>query len=110
MRSTTGRMTRSRIVTLSGWIFIFGTLPVRLAAQMPGPVGAYGLNQGAGTLIADQSGNGITGTAQNTSWTSAGKYGGALSFNGSSSYVDLGNPPALQITGSMTWSAWVQAK
>ena len=36
-------------------------------------------------------------------------YGGALSFNGSSSYVDLGNPALLQITGSMTWSAWVKA-
>ena len=33
----------------------------------------------------------------------------ALSFNGSSSYVDLGNPALLQITGSMTWSAWVEA-
>src|SRR4029077_13429314 len=32
-----------------------------------------------------------------------------LSFNGSSSYVDLGNPALLQITGSMTWSAWVKA-
>ena len=32
-----------------------------------------------------------------------------MSFNGSSSYVDLGNPALLQITGSMTWSAWVKA-
>jgi hypothetical protein len=32
-----------------------------------------------------------------------------LSFNGSSSYVDLGNPALLQIIGSMTWSAWVNA-
>src|SRR6185436_12690110 len=41
-------------------------------------------------------------------WTT-GKYGRALSFNGSTSYVDLGNPTSLQITGSMTWSAWVNA-
>jgi hypothetical protein len=32
-----------------------------------------------------------------------------LSFNGSSSYVDLGNPTLLQIAGGMTWSAWVEA-
>src|SRR5206468_3119683 len=38
-----------------------------------------------------------------------GKNGNALSFNGSTSYVDLGNPAPLQITGSMTWSAWVKA-
>ncbi len=43
------------------------------------------------------------------SWTTAGRYGSALSFNGSSSYVDLGNPTLLQITGSMTWSAWIKA-
>jgi len=36
-------------------------------------------------------------------------YGGALSFNGSTSYVELGNPAALQLTGSMTVEAWVKA-
>ena len=44
-----------------------------------------------------------------TTWTTGGKYGGALRFNGSTSYVDLGNSAALQLTGSMTWSAWVNA-
>ena len=42
-------------------------------------------------------------------WTTGGKYGNALSFNGTSSYVDLGNPAALQLTGSMTVEAWVKA-
>jgi hypothetical protein len=32
-----------------------------------------------------------------------------LSFNGTSSYVNLNNPAKLQITGSMTLSAWVYA-
>ena len=59
--------------------------------------------------MTDVSGNGITGTINGATWTTGGKYGNALSFNGSSSYVDLGNPTLLQITGSMTWSAWVKA-
>ena len=42
-------------------------------------------------------------------WTAQGKYGSALSFNGSASYVDLGNPATLQLTGSMTVEAWVNA-
>ncbi|MEP6539622.1 MAG: DUF2012 domain-containing protein [Bryobacteraceae bacterium] len=42
-------------------------------------------------------------------WTSGGKYGYGLSFNGSSSYVELGNPVLFQQTGSMTWSAWIKA-
>jgi hypothetical protein len=59
--------------------------------------------------VSDASGHGITGTLQGATWTTAGRYGNALNFNGSSGYVDLGNPALLQITGSMTWSAWVKA-
>jgi chitodextrinase len=74
-----------------------------------GLVAAYGFNEGTGTTTADASGNGHTGTLQGATWTTAGKYGGALSFDGSTSYVDLGNAADLQLTGSMTWSAWIFA-
>lgn len=59
--------------------------------------------------MTDASGHGITGTVQGATWTTGGRYGSALNFNGSSGYVDLGNPALLQSTGSMTWSAWVKA-
>src|SRR5262249_33813075 len=74
-----------------------------------GLIAAYNFNEGSGTTVNDASGHGITGTVHGTTWTTGGRYGNALSFNGSSSYVDLGNPALLQITGSMTWSAWVKA-
>src|SRR5262249_51766224 len=32
---------------------------------------------------------------------------GGLLLNGQAGHVDLGNPPALQMTGSMTISAWI---
>ena len=70
---------------------------------------AYGFDEGSGTVVTDASGNGITGNIIGATWTTEGRNGNALSFNGSSSYVDLGNPALLQITGSMTWSAWVKA-
>jgi hypothetical protein len=70
---------------------------------------AYNFNEGSGTTVNDASGHGITGNINGATWTTGGRYGNALSFNGSSSYVDLGNPTLLQITGSMTWSAWVKA-
>lgn len=80
------------------------------AATVASTVGAaYGFNQGSGSTATDSSGNGISGTVQGTTWTPSGKYGKALSFNGNSSYVNLGNPSLLQSTGSMTWSAWVFA-
>src|SRR5262249_16264904 len=74
-----------------------------------GLVAAYNFNEGSGTTVNDASGNGITGSILGATWTTGGKNGNALSFNGSTSYVDLGNPALLQITGSMTWSAWVKA-
>jgi hypothetical protein len=74
-----------------------------------GLVAAYSFNAGSGTTAADSSGSGIPGTLSGAAWTTAGKYGNALSFNGTSSYVNLGNPAALSGTGSMTWAAWVKA-
>src|SRR5436190_8817507 len=85
--------------------------PTPIPSPTP-PVGllaAYNFNEGSGTIVTDASGHGITGTVHRTAWTAGGRYGNALSFNGSSSYVDLGNPALLQITGSMTWSAWAKA-
>src|SRR5207253_1061277 len=70
---------------------------------------AYAFSEGSGTTTADASGKGHTGTLSGATWTNAGKYGQALSFNGSTSYVDLGNAADLQLTGSMTVSAWIFA-
>jgi hypothetical protein len=73
-----------------------------------GLVAAYAMNEGTGTTVKDVSGNGNNGTIYGATWTTNGRFGSALSFNGSSSYVSLGNPAALQLTGSMTLSAWVR--
>ena len=74
-----------------------------------GLIAAYAFNEGTGTTVTDASGHGLTGTISGATWTTGGKYGNALSFNGTSSYVDLGNPALLQIAGSTTVSAWVKA-
>ena len=44
---------------------------------------------------------------QNTSWTTAGKYGHALSFNGSSARVQVPDAASLDLTSGMTMEAWV---
>jgi fibronectin type 3 domain-containing protein len=80
-----------------------------VGGALPGVVAAFGFGEGTGTTVADASGNGITGTLQGATWTAAGKYGSALSFNGTSSYVDLGSPAGLSGTGSMTLESWVFA-
>ena len=81
-----------------------------LTAALPGslvPVAAYAFNEGTGATTADRSGNALTGVLSNTTWTTAGKYNGALSFNGSSSSVTVADALALHVTNAMTVEAWV---
>src|SRR4029077_1058763 len=78
-----------------------------MTAAAPSPIASFGFSEGSGTSTADVSGHGITGTLVNSPLWSAGRNGTALTFNGSNTHIDLGNPAALQLTGSMTISAWV---
>jgi hypothetical protein len=82
--------------------------PATLFAQNPsGLVAAYGFNEGTGTTVSDISGNGNTGTASGTTWSATGKFGGALSFNGTSSRVNVADSTSLRLTTGMTLEAWV---
>jgi hypothetical protein len=76
----------------------------------PPPTGlmlAYSFDQGSGTTVPDSSGKGNTGTLTSTAWSTAGKYGGALSFNGSSSWVTATDNATLDLTNGMTLEGWV---
>ena len=63
------------------------------SAAPPGLVAAYGFDEGSGTTTADQSGNGNTGTLSNATWSTAGKFGNALSFNGTNAWVTVPTRP-----------------
>lgn len=76
-------------------------------ASLPGLVAAYSFNEGSGTTVADLSGNGNSGTLTNAAWTTSGKYGNALVFNGSSSLVTIQDSASLHLTTAMTLEAWV---
>src|SRR5213076_3340337 len=51
-------------------------------AATPGLVAAYSFNEGSGTTVGDASGNNNTGTVSGATWTTAGRYGSALVFDG----------------------------
>ena len=68
---------------------------------------AYGFDEGSGTTTADQSGNGNGGTLANTTWSTAGKYGKALSFNGTNAMVTVADSNSLDLTTGMTIEGWV---
>jgi glucose/arabinose dehydrogenase len=72
-------------------------------------VAGYAFDEGAGASAADASGHGLSGTLLNGPAWAQGIYGGALSFDGADDYVDLSDPPALRMTGSMTISAWINS-
>ena len=73
----------------------------------PTPVAAFSFDEGSGSTVADASGNGNNGTVANTTWAAAGKYGKALSFNGTSARVTVPNAASLQLSAGMTLEAWV---
>jgi hypothetical protein len=78
------------------------------SSQNPsGLVAAYGFNQGSGVQVADASGQGNTGTISSATWKTAGKFGGAMSFNGTSAWVTVADAPSLDLTAGMTIEAWV---
>src|SRR2546421_41505 len=81
--------------------------PSPAGAQTPGLVAAYAFNEGSGTTVADASGNNNNGTITAATWTTAGKFGNALAFNGTSARVTVPNAASLQLSTGMTLEAWV---
>ncbi len=67
----------------------------------------YGFNEGSGNTTVDASGNGNMGTLAGPSWTTAGRYGNALFFNGTDADVEAPNSSSLNPGTAATFSAWV---
>jgi hypothetical protein len=84
-------------------------------ALMTGLVGYWPFDEGTGTTTADVSGNGNAGTLENSPvWSAsvpptpyANKH--SLLFDGVQSYVTMGNPAVLQLTGALSLTAWFES-
>jgi chitodextrinase len=79
----------------------------RTLTTNPNLVAAYSFDEGAGITVTDLSGHANTGTIANPAWTTAGKFGKALVFNGSNTMVTIPDAPSLRLTSGMTLEAWV---
>ena len=73
----------------------------------PGLVAAYSFNEGSGTQVGDASGTGHVGAISGATWSTQGKFGGALSFDGVNDWVTVASTPLLNLTTGMTLEAWV---
>jgi hypothetical protein len=83
-----------------------------VCALATGLVGYWPFEEGTGSTTADSSGNGNNGTLVNSpAWSTSvppTKYANthSLTFDGAQSYVTMGNPTQLQITGALSLAAW----
>ena len=74
-----------------------------------GLAGWWKLGEGQGNSVRDSSRNQNHGTLRNSAWLTptTPRY---LEFNGTSTFVDLGNPARLNFAGPMTMEAWVRPR
>ncbi len=68
----------------------------RAIVPSTGPVLHIKFNQSSGSIAPDSSGNGHDGTIQNGASFAAGKFGNAVSLDGSTQYVSVPSADALQ--------------
>ena len=74
-----------------------------------GVVGSWHFDEGSGTTAYDTSGNDNDGTLKNGPQWIDGKYGKALSFDGSDDYVNCGNSSNLNFgTNDFTIESWIK--
>ena len=74
----------------------------------PGLVAAYGFDRGSGRTAEDASGDGNTAAIQGATWTSEGRYGRAIRFEGVGEIVRVPASVSLDLRRAMTLSAWVR--
>ena len=79
-------------------------------AEQGGPaglVGAWGFDEASGPQAADASGRGNHGTISGATRAAAGRFGGALGFDGTNDWVTVPDQASLDLTTGMTLEAWV---
>jgi hypothetical protein len=93
--------TMTPMTTDATWTF-------RTGPSLSAPQLMYGFDEGSGTTTADASGNDRTATLQyGVGWTSAGKAGTALLFDGNDDAVEIPSSPPVALTTAFTLEAWV---
>jgi hypothetical protein len=97
------KMNRLSVSIIAALILVY--TPVGKATLTEGLVGYWSFDDWTNPGC-DDSGNGNDGTVYGATWT-AGKFGGALSFDGVDDYVSAPDDTALDILGDITISAWV---
>ena len=78
-------------------------------AEPSGPVAAWAFDEGMGTVARDSVGT-LNGTVSGATWSTAGRYGGALFFDGLDDVVTVSDAAPLDLATGMTVEAWVRPR
>jgi hypothetical protein len=100
------------LTPLTGSLTING-IPFSWSATCTANVGtaalAWKFDEDAGNSTADSSGHGNTGAFHGgVSWDPNGRSGSCIDLDGIDGYVDCGNNASTNLTGDLTFSAWVK--
>ena len=74
------------------------------------PVAAYSFDEGEGATVEDLTGNAHAATIEGAAWTTHGRYGGALQFDGENDCVSVPESAQFQFLADeeFTFEAWVR--
>ncbi len=89
--------------------FVFVAVLFFTSAASAELVGWWKLDDGAGNVAVDSSGNGNDGIISGDPEWVAGRFGGALKFDGVDDSVNCGNGDVFNITDELTLAVWVNA-
>ena len=82
--------------------------PIQSYAQPTNLVGYWNFDEGVGTTANDSSGHDNDGSVSGVTWTTSGKFNGALTFDGTNDSVQVPNSTSIaSITNRITIAAWV---
>ncbi len=103
-------MTRLTVICISFIIIILMFAGQSYAQVDPETVvGIWLFDEGGGDVATDASGNGNDGTLHGPEWTKESKFGSALEFNGSSSYIEFATGESMKIQ-QFTFMAWFNTR
>jgi hypothetical protein len=86
-----------------------GLVPPRAVSVLHrGLVAAYPFSEGGGRVAADISGHRNAGRITGATWTTAGRFGSALRFDGTNDLVRVPAAPSLDLGTGFTLAAWIR--
>lgn len=75
-----------------------------------GQIGVWQLNESVGSEATDATGNGLTGLLRNDPNRTTGRFGTAVSLNGSTQSIEVPAQPILNMSSELTASLWFRPR